>query len=597
MQHIFSKFVNLNFKAKLIFIICLFQIALVIIVSWFHYSWHSKQSTRQTINQTQQIIEQIHVNIENYIDELYRLTLSPYYNDTVMNELEKPSSYDILYHKRTIENFLASVMTLPRSEILRVYILTGNDIYSYTRTPYEMADYNDYQKSDWYQAALQTTKPVFVPVHSERVFGDKKTQIFSIVRQIKSKENNNLTLGVIKVNANYTGIQSICDKVKFENGGALFVIDANGKMVYQNSSLADTNLLDEINLKKKNGDFTCNVNNKKYIVNISSLDESGLQIVAVNSYQGLTSAARKNIGRSVLLAIICICISIVVLILFIQRFFHPLFYIIDTMKIVQTGNLSVLAPVKNKDEIGYLAEAFNTTIIKLKENIDNNTNLIKQIYEAQYLHKESQYNALCSQIRPHFINNTLNTISLLIKCDENEKAIEMIENFSFFLAGIMNTDKDITLESELKILTSYLSVLEIRYGERLSYQIDIDPAFYSFKIPALTLQPIVENAIKHGCEHKRQNTHITVSSLSAKNSLNIIIADNGTGISENALLSLRSKLENDDELKSQNSNTWNQNIGLMNVHRRLKLKFGKNSGIEIDSIKDFGTTVTIHIPK
>lgn len=588
---------NFNFKTKLVCIILVFNMILVLLVSFLNYKWNTNQITQQTINQTQQIIEQLSVNIDNYMNELFRLTLAPYYNDEVMSALEPSKQSDLLSKKRNIEGFLSSAMILPRDEILRVYILTDSNIYSYTRTPYEMSDYDTYKEAAWYQEALLTTKPVFIPVYSEKVYGSKKTQIFSVARQIRSKENNDLTLGVIKVDSNYIGIKSICDKVRFENEGALYIVGQNNQVVYQKNELSTENLLEGIDLDSPNTSYITTLENKKYIVNTTSVESSGHKIIAVNSYDAITSAAKENRNRNIILVSVCIGISTLFLILFIRKFLSPLFEIITSMRIVQTGDLSVQAPVKNNDEIGYLAKAFNTMVLHLKTELDKNTLLIKEVYEAQYLHKESQFNALCSQIKPHFLYNTLNTISLLIKCDKKENAVLSIENLSFFLRGIMNSDKEIPLSAEVEIAEAYLDIQKERYGEKLSYSVEISPGLLSFKIPALTLQPIVENAVKHGCECKRECTFIQVFSVRNKGDLEIHVMDDGIGMDADTLKKLQEKLDGIDpcEDSPDSSVLQESGIGLINVHRRLKLKFGISSGLEIFSEIGHGTTVIIHI--
>ena len=583
---------HLNFKTKLVLMISLFNISLVLCVSFFNYLWHSQQLTRQTINQTQQIIEQTGVNIDNYIDELYRLTLSPYYNDEIMEEIASSprTPEEILTKKRTIETFLSSVMTLPRDEVLRVYILTDDDIYSYTRTPYQMEDYDSYKEAAWYKEALSTNNPIYIPIHSEKAFGERRTQIFSVARRLRSKENNNYILGVIKVDANYTGIKSICDKVKLENQGALFVINENEEVVYAKNDLADSSLLYELSLQTRNGDFSCYINREKYIVNVTTLQESGLRIIAIHSYNNLTSRAKANLSRTVFLAFICIVASIGIFILFIRRFLHPLYHIIDSMKIVQTGDLTVQVPIEQNDEIGYLASSFNTMTSNLKNVIDRNSELIKKVYEARYLHKVSQYDALCSQIKPHFLYNTLNTISLLIKCGESRDAILCIEDLSRFLRGIMNTDKEIPLKEELSLVSSYLNLQKIRYGDRLSYDLKIEKNTEPVLIPALSLQPLVENTIKHCCEASRTPVAITITSVIQKDQLRIRVADNGPGIPEAILQRLITGLDKEGE-----ENNLEASIGLINVHRRLRLRVGPASGLQITSCAE-GTSVTLVIP-
>ena len=145
--------------------ICLFHIAAISAVSYLNYQRYSRQVTGQTIAQTQQIIEQTGSNINIYLNELNRLTLAPYYDDDVLHSLELSprSPEEQLSVSRTIGDFLASAMTLPRDEILRVYIMNDKNIYSYTRTPYEMEDFERYQESGWYRQALSQTKPIYIP--------------------------------------------------------------------------------------------------------------------------------------------------------------------------------------------------------------------------------------------------------------------------------------------------------------------------------------------------------------------------------------------------------------------------------------------------
>ena len=122
---------------------------------------------------------------------------------------------------------------------------------------YKRQDYDSYKEAAWYKEALSTNNPIYIPIHSEKAFGERRTQIFSVARRLRSKENNNYILGVIKVDANYTGIKSICDKVKLENQGALFVINENEEVVYAKNDLADSSLLYELSLQTRNGDFSC----------------------------------------------------------------------------------------------------------------------------------------------------------------------------------------------------------------------------------------------------------------------------------------------------------------------------------------------------
>lgn len=588
-----------TFRTKLVVMICLFTVLLVLSVSILNYRWYSRQLTRQTVDQTQQIIEQAGSNIETYLKELDRLTLAPYYNDSVLEKLEMNVSgkSDQLEVGREIETFLSSVMTLPRDEILRVYLMNSRDIYAYTRTPYEMSDYENYLESSWYRAALSTTKPIYIPPHSEKAFGEKRTSVFSVVRQIRSKKNNNQVLGVVKVDADYTGIKKICDRVKLKNNGALLIFNEDNQIIYQTAHIRDDTVIQAVSYgETEDENILTDKNGNEYLVNSLAMPSSELKIIALNSYQELMQPTKDNLKKTIYLALSCILLTILFFILFIKRFLNPLFEIIGVMKKVEDGDLSVQVAVRSQDEIGYLASAFNKMVRNLQRFLEKNTQLVKEVYEAKYLYKVSQYDALCGQIKPHFMYNTLNTISLLIKCSQNKKAVTAIESFSRYLGGIMNVDKEITIEEELQICKAYLSIMQIRYEDKLTYDIVVDEKLNSYRIPSLSIQPLIENAVKYGCEPKRGETHIKVASTITETGCTIIVSDDGLGMDPEQLEQVERRIKG---MKTQEEVAKGEelgNIGLSNICKRLILKFGGKADVRISSIRGNGTTVILSLP-
>ena len=297
---------NLSLKTKIVVAVCFVNLAVIVLVSYGNYHWYSTQLTDQTMEQTQQVIEQAGSNINTYINELYRLTLTPYYNDELLHVLGQTASsaQQQLEFNRVVEGFLSSVMSLPRSEILRVYIMNDNALYSYTRTPYEMAEYSSYLESDWYKQACATTDPLLLPPRLERVYGDNLTPIFSVVRQLRSKEDNNITLGVVKVDANYTGIRNICDQVDLDAGGSLLIINEQNQILYSSGALLQELDAEEVEAlaSPAQGDLFRS-GQGKYIVNRFVLPDCGITLLAVHSYASLMRPLQENLVKTVLLAL------------------------------------------------------------------------------------------------------------------------------------------------------------------------------------------------------------------------------------------------------------------------------------------------------
>lgn len=590
-----------SLKRKLLVIISTLLTVAVLVVVTLNYVRYSSYLAAQTAAQTQQIIEQIGINVDTYMGELFRLSMSPYYDDTVMRELEVSADTEQrqLEKSRRIEQFLGSVMILPREEILRVYILTDEGFYSNEKTPYNMVDAHDYVQTDWYQQAKGTQEQVFLPVHAERVFGERGTLIFSIVRGLRSKNDNSRVLGVIKVDASYDGIKNICDKVQLSPGSALLILDDDQNIIYRNSLLNSLPLEEPFlsNVLSSQGGSVCDVDGQRYVINTSRLPSTGWTVAFVNSFEALNHYSTQTRNASFLAAAICVLLSVSVLALFVRGFLHPVSRIVSGMKAVEGGDLTVRVPVERHDETGYLSESFNHMTAQVAETLNRNTLLVKEVYEARYLQKEAQYNALCGQIKPHFLYNTLNTISLLVKCGEGAKAVDDIESLSSFLRGVMHVDKEIPLSDELRLVVAYLSLQKSRYGEKLSYQIDVPDSLLSYRIPALSVEPLVENAVVHGCEQKRGSSQITVSTVLGESALFLYVRDSGAGIASDQLNELNRCLREESlsDIPTE-EDIFTESIGLLNVNKRIKLLFGLNYGVQIFSEQGKGTEAVLSMP-
>ena len=197
------------------------------------------------------------------------------------------------------------------------------------------------------------------------------------------------------------------------------------------------------------------------------------------------------------------------------------------------------------------------------------------------------------QIQPHFLFNTLNTISLLVKCGQNSQAVSGIDQLAILLRGVVNANREIDLASELRITESYLHLQKLRH-DSLSYEINTHGIDLCYTLPALTIQPLVENALIHGCETKRGEILITIDLYVQDGLLYISIRDNGIGMDEAALDMLQEKLAQCDILVQGKG--VDTGIGLVNIQRRVHLIFGDAYGISLDSAPGNGTAVTLLLP-
>lgn len=592
------RYMHWHVKQKLLFMISMLIFVSVTLVTVLTYLNQRTDLIRQSTQKTQLLLEQLAINTDTYLEELFRLCLSPYYNKSVMDQLQtKPGTpAQKLQKQRVIEEYLGEVMTIPRSDILRALILTDG-IYSSSKTRYDASIPVSFREESWYQDAIQSFDPVFIPVHMETQ-GRSSLYVFSIVQKILSTKNASDVLGVIRVDANYLGIKNVCDRAEVTQGNALYILDSRGNQIYANSllegGLAIQDVADLLGGLEGDGPFFEKIGRAEYVISIKSLQSADWRVIDIHSTRELTRDAAAARDKAILWAFLCAAGSMLFSVVLVKLFLKPIFEITGLMQKVQKGDLTVRAQVSGTDELNYLASSFNEMTEQLSTFMKKNDMLTRQIYEAKYLEKEAQYAALCSQIRPHFLFNALNTINLLIKCGRAPEASMCIDHLSTLLRGMVNTDRDITLITEMKIVDSYLQLQKMRYGT-LAYEITGIEAFQDYILPAMTVQPLVENALVHGCEPKRGDTRIAVTASPRGEELHITVEDNGVGMGELQLIRIRESLaENTSDLPE--TGTPPRSVGLINISRRVKLKFGLEFGLTIDSAIGQGTKAVLRLP-
>ena len=548
----------------------------------------------QSTQSTRQLLEQLSINLDTYIDELFRLCLSPYYNKRVMEQLESTpaTAAERLNKQRIIEDYLTEVMTLPRSDILRAYIFS-NGVYSSSKTRVGSA-LDGYSKEEWYQQALSSHTAVFLPAHHEGA-GRGALEVFSVVQRINSMTNSSNPVGVIRVDANYQGIKAVCDRAGIQAGGALFIWDDAGNQMYSNNQTGQAELAAALNtshpFESNIEDFSFRLEGQEYLIHSQRLRTTDWRIIDVHSMHVLTAAAESARNKALAFALLCAVLGVAVSIPLVRVFLRPMFHITQLMHTAQSGDLTVRAVSGGHDEFSYLADSFNNMLAQIQEQTVRNDLLTRQIYEARYLEKEAQYTALCNQIQPHFLSNALNTIHLLIKTDQSEEAVQSIAMLATLLRGMVNAGREISLRAEMKLVESYLSLQQKRY-RGLQYTLPDVTAWETYLLPALTIQPIVENALVHGCEPKRGGAQITVTLEETADALLLRVQDNGLGMAEEKERHLQEALAQStfDPEKQEGG------VGLVNIARRVQLRFGPEYGLRFETKRGQGTCVTLRLP-
>ena len=255
---------------------------------------------------------------------------------------------------------------------------------------------------------------------------------------------------------------------------------------------------------------------------------------------------------------------------------------------VARGDLSVRAEIETGSEIAVLSKSFN-------EMIDRVSRLLDQVRVEQESLRRAELELLQSQINPHFLYNTLDTIVWLAEAGDQARVVSMVGSLSKFFRASLGQGKDqVTIKDELDHVRSYLEIQQVRYQDILDYSIDVPKELYDSPVPKITLQPLVENALYHGIKNKRGRGNISITGKSENGCIYIYIEDNGMGMTPERLERVSEKMN--DPGVFETAEDKGDVFGLSNVNERIKLIFGSRYGIHIDSVYGEGTTVTILLP-
>ena len=580
-------------KFRLLSITIFLLFSSILLVSSLSYSQYTQDFHKQSVQNILQITEQVSYNIETYLDEIFRLVEAPYYNDRLMNLLSSSipaTELEKLEKRREIEDYLNEMMITPRQDIISAFLIS-DEIYHGGRYSVSTDDSACPAEYFWYQEALSTNHAVFVPAHTEQLIKNPRFKVFSFVKRLNKISNPAISVGVIKIDANYNGIEKVMEKVDLGPGGSIFIIDQNQNIVFNGNSQMDPLQFYKISQSREEQALTVTLDGKEWLLTFADIPLADWTVLTVNAVKDLNWEALQTRNFTFLIAFACAIFSSIILLLFCNSFLNPLMKIISLMKEVRQGNLQVSFPETRTDEIGELGSTFNQMLGKINR-------MVKEVYEARLLQNEAQMNAFYSQIRPHFLFNTLNMISMMIQTSKYDMAVTNIDRLSDLLRQMAHLNQEIPLKQELDLLEDYLSIQSNRYRNRLYYVFAIDPSLYPYKIPALIFQPIVENTIIHGCEKKKEPTHILIDSICEQDFLLFRIQDDAGGIPETKLNEIRRMLESPyaTSFSASHSNGRKASIGLVNVHQRIQIKFGNSYGLSISSSYGSGTSVFIKLP-
>ena len=459
--------------------------------------------------------------------------------------------------KKSIEKMIYSILDSNKGiKNITVIGKNGNIVSSDKNNDMKISE--NMMKEKWYVDAINNSDmPVFNPSRKNSTSSMNSALWFlSISRDIKNSKGENL--GVIVFDIKYEILERYLNSISFGKQIDNIIVDKNNNIIYYKDvkCFADKKCLAKFSEKNKNKDTYL------YETQIENTNWNLRSLANTNDLVTL----KKNFSHIVIIIfLVSLAFSSIITFIVITKILRPLIKLENHMQNFENNLREFHLSEKTGYEVQNLVEHFNVMVEKIK-----------------YL-REYEIKALHSQINPHFLYNTLDTIIWMAEFEDNEKVISITKSLAnYFRLSLSNGHEKIPLKDEIIHTKEYLFIQKQRYEDKLSYFFNIeDESLLSIEVPKIIIQPIVENSIYHGIKNLSGNGIITIDVYRENSTVNISVKDNGIGF----------------EKAKQFKKSKTGGVGFQNVDKRIKFYYGKNYGVFINKDnKTEGAEVIIKIP-
>lgn len=576
-----QSFLNLQIRKKLMLCFALLIALPVILMAVFYLSNSKYILEKRSSSYTSDILTELQKNIENTASELDTIFTQVHNNAEIQAllteiSLSVPSGGTVPANAKEEMDGILRDISYSRPDIESIYLLSYYDHTFFSAVPKITSGISGEDLEAIKQNGGDTT------------WLKCSDNIITYGRLMVSLQNVE-PLGYLIINLSEDKLFDIYSNISLYKEGSIFITDRGGSIL----SHGDKSLLgnhvsqDYMNLILTPSDTSFslkNIDGQQYYIACQAINNNEwylfYQISAVDFEHDFITLTQAFFVITLLILTLTLLVSVVLA----KSISDPITNLSRTMQQVRNGNFDIRNDYQSKDEVGILSDNFNAMI-------ENTNELIQTIYQKELLKQEAELRFLKFQINPHFLYNTLETINWISRIHGVPEAGEIAKALGDLMREGLRDDDFVPIKDEIKNIENYLLIQQYRYGEKIKITINIDPETSEIKTPKFVLQPIIENALVHGLDSKIDGGNIRIFGGCDGKDILLTVEDDGVGMPEE----VRRNLLNEN-LRKSDDNGKHTHIGILNVHKRLRLYFGPSYGLSIHSEVGVGTVVTIRIP-
>ncbi|MFD0693164.1 sensor histidine kinase [Paenibacillus sp. GCM10027628] len=552
----------------------------VVVVTLLGFQRYNENLKKKVGDFDLQLLAQIGRNVDNYLKELDRISLSIYLEDDLpeissrKNDLGSVSEFQ---EKVSIDKAMKILMRASLKDIMGAYLFKDGRIFSqYGSGP--NVDYSSFTRDPWFEHVLAADgKGLLMPTHSIRNGSESGPFVFSYARSLIDVSNHQ-SFGVLLIDVSIEGLADILQQVEHGQKGQLFITDSEGQIIYHPIKDRITKSF-PLSLPNQQDSFITKVNGQTMMVNYVTSSFSGWKIVGLVPIRELTEDSTILLNLLWTLAGVTLLISISISAVLTSNMMKPLKKIRALMRRVEEGDYKVQYRSPANDEIGQVGHSFNIMVQKINELVYNELTM-------NILKKEADFKALQSQINPHFLYNTLESINMKAEVNGDYEVADMISLLGrLFRMSVNRSSELITFAKEMEFIQVYINLQKLRYP-KMSAHIEMSEELLDSRTLPWIIQPLVENAFIHGLAPKKGIGFIRIEGVRDGQHVRIRVTDNGVGIEPEKLQRIHSKVLKESAVETSH-------IGLRNVHERIRIYFGDACGLMLSSAPGAGTVAEL----
>ena len=545
------------------------------------YQQFSKKAENLTVENSRQLINQTAINLEDYLRNMRRISDAMYYSVIKNTDIRSES----------LEDAMTLLYEANKDKLISVACYTNDGKLTEASPIATEKNGVDVKSQKWFQdAAGELENFHFSTPHVQNLFDDPSYRYYWVVslsRTVELTRNGNSMLGVLLVDMNYSSIEQLLEKANTDTSGEyVYLMAPDGEIIYHpKQNLIHMGLYEENNTEAAGYEDTTvkeNFHGEKRLITVKTISYTGWKLVSVVPMKSFSMGMTGMRNLVVLLVALTVLAVVILNQMVSARISKPLRRLNDSVKEWEAGNMNPDIYIGGSMEVEHLGKTLRSTVAQIRQLMDD-------IVVEQEEKRKSELDALQSQINPHFLYNTLDSIVWMITGERYDDAVFMITQLaSLFRISLSKGKTVIKIEDEIKHARNYMNIQKIRYKNSFEVDFQIEEDILDGCIVKLVLQPLLENAIYYGMEFMDGEGEIHVRGYRKDKDVYLEVEDNGLGMPEEEA----SELLNGKERPHKHGS----GVGLVNVHSRLKLRFGEAYGLVIHSCPDEGMMVQIHIP-